>query len=329
MSAAVGAKYAARRLALAVPTAGAVVTLSFALIHLAPGDPVVAIAGDGGNEAYYAATRTRFGLDRPVLVQFGTYVSRLLRGDLGQSYLQGQPVRTLIAQRLPATLLLTGTALLVSTLIGVGVGMYAASRRGRPGDLAVSTTSILLFATPSFWLGQLAILWLALRTGWFPVQGMTDARNVQTGWRASLDIAHHLALPVTILAAQEIAAVARLLRSGLVSELESAHVLMARSKGLRERTVYVRHALRRPLLPVLAIVGGRLGQILSGTVVVEIVFGWPGVGRLLLSAMQGRDIPVVMGVFLLTAATVIVANLVVDLVSARLDPLIGRQRFGR
>jgi peptide/nickel transport system permease protein len=321
-------RYATRRLALAVPTVAAVVTLSFALIHLAPGDPVTAIAGDGGDEAYYAETRARFGLDRPVLSQYFSYGARVVRGDLGQSYLQGRPVRSMIAERIPATLLLTGSALIFSTLIGIAVAMFGASRYRRRGDTAVSTFAVLLFATPAFWLGQLAILWLALRTGWFPVQGMSDARVVNTGWGAVFDVAHHLVLPAGVLAAQEVAAVARLLRTGLVAELESAHILMARSKGLPERKVYLSHALRRPLLPVLAVIGGRLGQVLSGAVVVEIVFGWPGVGRLLLSAMQNRDVPVVLGVFLLTAMTVIVANLLIDLASLRLDPRIGEQRLG-
>ena len=317
-----GWPYVVRRLGLAVPTALAVAGLSFALIHLAPGDPVTAIAGDGGDAAYYAETRARFGLDQSLGRQFLSYLDRLAHGDLGRSYIQGRPVRTMIAERLPATLLLTGTALILSTLVGIAVGSFAASRHGRPGDSMVSLVSVLIFATPAFWLGQLAIIWLALRTGWFPVQGMTDARTVSTGWRAAYDVGHHLALPVAVLAAQEVASVSRLLRSGLVTELESGHVLMARAKGLPERSVYFRHALRRPLLPVLAVIGGRLGQTLSGAVVVEIVFGWPGVGRLLLRAMQDRDVPVVLGVFLLTAATVILANLLVDIVSARIDPRI-------
>ena len=322
-------RFIVRRLLLAIPTTLAVVVLSFVLIHLAPGDPITAIAGDGGDAAYYAETRARFGLDRSILRQFASYLWRLLHGDLGRSYLQGRPVRSMIAERLGATLLLTGIALVISTVVGIGAAMFTASCRGRAGDIFISVLSVLVFATPAFWLGQLAIIWLALHAGWFPVQGMTDARNSFTGWRAGLDVAHHLVLPVTVLAAQEVASVARLLRTGLLTELDSAHVLMARSKGLPERAVYLRHALRRPLLPVLAVVGGRLGQVLSGAVVVEIVFGWPGVGRLLLSAMQSRDIPVVLGVFLLTAATVIVANLVVDLISALIDPRITLRRRDR
>lgn len=323
---AVGLRYAARRLALSVPTVAAVLTLSFTLIHLAPGDPVVAIAGDGGNAAYYAETRARFGLDQPVVRQFVAYVGRVLRGDLGRSYLQGRSVRSMIAERVPATLLLTATALVVSTLIGIVVAFLAASRPGRPSDISITTISVLLFATPAFWLGQIAILWLALHAGWFPVQGMTDARASHTGWAAFFDVAHHLVLPAAVLAAQEIAAVSRILRAGLITEMESGHVLMARSKGLPERLVFLRHAFRRPMLPVLAVLGGRLGQVLSGAVVVEIVFGWPGIGRLLLTAMQGRDIPVVLGVFLVTALVVVVANLLVDLLSARLDPRIGIRR---
>ncbi len=244
-----GARYGVRRLALAVPTVFAVVALSFTLIHLAPGDPVLAIAGDSGDEAYYAEMRARFGLDRPIPLQFASYVGRVAQGDLGTSWIQGRPVRSLIVERLPATLLLTGSALVLSTTIGIALALYASARHRRLGDATVSTLSILLFATPSFWLGQLALIWLALRTGWFPVQGMTDAREVRTGWAAFFDVMHHLALPVTVLAAQEVAAVARLLRSGVLDELDSPHVLFARSKGLPERRVLMRHALRRRSSP--------------------------------------------------------------------------------
>jgi len=319
-----GVRLALRRVALAVPTAFAVAVISFTLIHVAPGDPVQALAGDGGDEAYYADMRARFGLDRPLPAQFVSYLGRLATGDFGFSWIQGRPVRTMIAERLPATLLLTGTALVASTLIGIALGTYAAARHRRAADTGISTLTILLFATPSFWLGQLALLWLALRLRWFPVQGMTDLR----GEGGRFDLLWHLVLPAVttaaVLAAQEVAAVCRLLRNGLLDELDTAHVLLARAKGLPERMVLRRHALRRPLIPVLAVIGGRLGQLLSGAVVVEIVFGWPGVGRLLLTAMQSRDIPVVMGVFLLTALTVIAANLLIDLVVLRLDPRIGR-----
>ncbi len=324
-----GLRYAARRLGFAVPTTAAVVTLAFALIHLAPGDPVVALAGDGGDAAYYAETRARFGIDQPIVTQFASYVGRVIRGDLGTSYVQGRPVRSLIAERVPATLLLTGTALLLSTLVGIVAAAYSASRRNRPGDVVVNTLSVLVVATPTFWIGQIAILWLSLHFGLFPVQGMTDAREVKTGFAAFLDVAHHLVLPAAILAAQEIGSVTRILRSGLIAELESAHIMMARSKGLPERMVLIRHALKRPVLPVLAVIGGRLGQLLSGTVIVEILFGWPGVGRLLLTAMQNRDIPVVLGVFLMTSVTVVVANLLIDLVSPWVDPRIGQSRISR
>ena len=324
-----GLRYAARRLGFAIPTAAVVVTLAFALIHLAPGDPVVALAGDGGDAAYYAETRARFGLDQPVVTQYFSYVGRVIRGDLGTSYLQGRPVRSLIAERVPATLLLTGTALLLSTLLGIVAAAYSASRRNRPGDVLVNTLCVLVVATPTFWIGQIAILWLSLHFGLFPVQGMTDAREVKTGFAAFLDVAHHLVLPAAILATQEIGSVARILRSGLIAELESAHIMMARSKGLSERSVMIRHALKRPLLPVLAVIGGRLGQLLSGTVIVEILFGWPGVGRLLLSAMQNRDIPVVLGIFLMTSGTVVLANLLIDLASMWVDPRIGRSRIGQ
>jgi peptide/nickel transport system permease protein len=318
-------RYVLRRVLQLLPTAAAILLVGFLLIHLAPGDPVLALAGENGDEEYYAFVREKFGLDRPLHEQLAAYAGNVVRGDLGTSYVQGRPVAEVIAERLPATLLLTGAALAVSTTVGTAIGVFAATRRRRWPDVTVTFATLAMYAAPVFLVGQLAILLLALRAGWFPVQGMTDARSSSSGFAHVLDVGHHMVLPVLTLASQEVAAVARLSRVGLLDELARDHVRTARAKGVGERAVVLRHALRRALLPVVTVLGGRVGHLVAGAVVVEVVFGWPGLGRLLVTAMQTRDAPIVLGVFLLVAVTVVVANLLTDLLYAWLDP---RVRYG-
>lgn len=314
-------RYLRRRLLQLLPTAAGVVAVAFLLIQLAPGEPILALAGQHGDAEYYASMRERFGLDRSLPQQLATYTGRLATGDLGTSYVLGRSVASVIGERIPATLLLTGSALLLSTAGGIAVGVWSATRRGLRGG-AVSIASLVVYAAPVFWVGQIGLLLLALELGWFPVQGMTDAAGDASGPARWLDVAHHLALPALVLASQEVAAVARLTRSGMLEELRSDYVRTARAKGLGDAAVRWKHALRSALLPVVTVVGGRVGHLLSGTVVVEIVFGWPGIGRLLVNAVVARDIPVVMGVFLVVAMAVVIANLVTDLVYAWLDPRI-------
>ncbi|HEV2809156.1 MAG TPA: ABC transporter permease [Acidimicrobiales bacterium] len=314
--------YVGWRLLQVVPTAAAILLIGFLLIHLAPGDPVVALAGQNGDAEYYAFIRDKFGLDEPLPEQLATYASRVVQADLGTSYLQGRPVATIIAERIPATLLLSVTALVLSSVAGVALGSLAASRPHGLVDVASTGATLAVYAAPVFWLGQLAILGLAAGLGWFPVQGMTSPRSDATGLAAALDVAHHLALPALVLASQEIAAVFRLTRVGLLDELGSDHVRTARAKGLSARRVLVKHALRRPLVPVVTVIGGRAGHLLSGAIVTEIVFGWPGLGRLLLSSLQTRDTPVVLGIFLVVAFFVILANVGTDLTYRWLDPRV-------
>lgn len=315
-------RYVLRRVLQLLPTTAVILLVGFLLIHLAPGDPVLALAGENGDAEYYAFMREKFGLDRPLPEQLVTYAGNVLTGDLGTSYVQGRPVVEVIAERLPATLLLTGVALVLSTLLGIAIGVFTATRRRRWPDVTVTLATLAMYAAPVFLVGQLAILLLALRAGWFPVQGMSDARAVHTGLAGAVDVAHHLVLPALALASQEIAAVARLSRIGLIDELARDHVRTARAKGVGERAVIVKHALRRTLLPVVTVLGGRVGHLVAGAVVVEVVFGWPGLGRLLVTAMQTRDAPIVLGVFLLVAVTVVIANLLTDLLYAWLDPRV-------
>lgn len=317
-------RYVTRRILQIVPAVIGIVLVAFILVHAAPGDPVLALAGDFGDAEYYEAMRERFGLDRSLPQQLLTYASRVARGDFGTSYVHGRPVLDVIVERLPATLLLTGTALLLSSVLGIGLGVLAALRRGRPADVMVSGAVLVLFAAPVFWLGQLAILGPAFRLGWFPIQGMTDP-GTPGGAAAVGDVVRHLVLPALVLASQQLAAVSRLTRAGLVEELASDHVRTARGKGVSGTAIVVRHGLRRALLPVVTVIGGRVGFLLSGAVIIEVVFGWPGIGRLMLASIEARDRPVLLGLFFLVAFTVLLANLVTDLVYARLDPRI---RYG-
>ncbi len=314
-------RYLVRRLSQVLPTVAALILLTFCLIHLAPGDPVIALGGEHGDVGYYAFIRARFGLDRPLPAQLLTYMRNVFEGDLGVSYVHGRPVAGLIAERLPATLLLMSTALLLSSAAGVALGVLAARRAHRPADLLLRTAALLGYATPSFWLAQVVVLALAVGTGLFPVQGMTDARQASTGLRHATDVLRHLALPAFVLATNELALTTRLVRTGLLEALASDYVRTARAKGLPEGRV-ARHALRNALLPVVTVIGGRVGMLFSGAVLVEAVFAWPGLGQLLVSSLLARDYPALLGMFLLVSLAVVFANLVTDLACGWLDPRI-------
>ncbi len=315
-------RYVGKRLLQAVPTVAGIVVIAFFLIHLAPGDPIFALAGEHGDAAYYAFMRDRFGLDRPLPEQFFTFVGRVARGDIGVSFVHGRPAADVIADRVFATALLMLTALAISTLVGLLLGVLGATRADRATDRVITTGVLGLYAAPVFWVGQIAVLLLAFHLGLFPVQGFRTPGLDAAGLAGVLDVAHHLALPALVLASQEIAAVTRLTRSVLGDELDKDYVRTARAMGLRERVVIARYGLPRTLLPVVTIIGTRAGYVLGGAVIVEIVFAWPGIGRLLLGATQARDMPVLLGLFLLVSITVVLANLITDLVYAVLDPRI-------
>jgi peptide/nickel transport system permease protein len=315
------ARYLLRRLAQLVPAVAGIVLVAFVIIHVAPGDPVLALAGQHGDAAYYAFMRAKFGLDRPLPEQLVVYAANVVRGDLGTSYVHGRPVVAVLLERLPATLLLMTSALLASSLAGIPLGVAAARRPDRPADLIVRIATLVGYVTPSFWLAQIAALTLALGTGLFPVQGISDARRAWTGWRYVGDVIHHLALPALVLAANELALTTRMVRAGVLDALATDYIRTARAKGLPEPAV-VRHALRNALLPVVTVIGGRIGMLFTGAVLVETVFAWPGLGQLLLSSIQTRDTPVLLALFLLVSVAVILTNVITDLTYAWLDPRI-------
>ena len=314
--------YVAARVLQAFPLVLGILVLTFVLIHLAPGDPIYALAGQSGDAAYYAEMRAKFGLDRSIGEQLAIYIANALRGDFGYSYTYAQPVFAVIADRVPATVLLMAPALLLSTVIGIGLGMQAAARPGRPSDHAILVGSLLGAAMPGFWLAQLLVIVFGVGLGWFPIQGMTTARGAGTGLAAALDVLRHLVLPVVTLALLQLALVTRLTRSSLREALAEDYVRASRAKGLSNAQVMLRHAFPNARLPVITVVGGHFGTLLTGAVLVEIIFAWPGLGRLLYDATLARDYPLLMGIFLVASVSVIAANLVVDVLYGWLDPRV-------
>jgi peptide/nickel transport system permease protein len=314
--------YVAWRLVQAVPLVLGILVLTFVLIHLAPGDPIYALAGQSGDAAYYATMRAKFGLDRSLVEQLGIYVLNALHGDFGYSYTYSQAVFAVIADRIPATLLLMLPALVLSSGIGILLGIQAAARPNGPSDHAILAGTLLGAAIPGFWLGQVLVISLAAGLGLFPIQGMTTARGTATGLSAVVDVLRHLVLPVVTLSTLQLALITRVTRSGLREALAEDYVRAGRAKGLNHAQVLIRHALPNALLPVITVIGGHFGTLLTGAVLVEIIFAWPGLGRLLYDATLARDYPLLMGIFLAASVSVILANLVVDVLYGWLDPRI-------
>lgn len=302
-----------------VPVAAGILTITFALVHVA-GDPTD-LDFEGSDPRQVELVRRELGLDRPLPERFLDYAADLVRGDLGRSF-AGPRVTDLIGERIGPTALLVLSAVVLSTLVGLALGLLAARRPSGPADVLISTGTLLGFAVPSFWLAQLAVFLVVLRTGWFPVEGLTDARGGHEGLAAVVDVAHHLMLPVAVLATSEVALVARVTRAGLLRQLQSSYVTTARAKGVPPDLVLSGHALPNTMVTLATIIGSRIGFVFSGAVLVETVFAWPGLGTLLVQSAQGRDQPVVLGLVLLTSAGVMVANLATDLVATAIDPRI-------
>lgn len=314
-------RYVLRRLAQAVPTVVGILVITFVLIQMAPGDAADTLSE--GNASYTSQLRAQMHLDRPLAEQFWTYAKRVLRGDLGVSSTQnGRSVSGLIGEYLPRTVLLMGTALVLSSLCGIALATRAGRRPHGLLDSSVSLGALLGYALPVMWLGQLAILTVGLRAGLVPVGGMTDARARYSGIEHLMDVGAHLALPVLVLAVSELAMVFRVTRTGIRQELQKEYVRTAYAKGVSPDRVLSHHAMRHALLPVVTIIGTRVGFLFSGSVIVERLFAWPGMGTLLITSAERRDRPVVLGIVLVVAFTIVAATLVTDLVYAVIDPRI-------
>ncbi len=314
--------YFVQRLAQAVPLLLGLLVLNFLLIHAAPGDPIYVLAGQSGDAAYYAEMRAKFGLDRPVLEQLARYLLNILGGDFGYSYAFSQPVFGVVLGRVPATLLLMLAGTGVATLLGIWLGIVAARRAESPIDHLISAATLVGYSMPAFWLGQVLIIVFAAGLGAFPVQGMATARGGYVGLRYVADVLWHLALPALTLGILQLALVTRLTRIALREALAEDFVRTARAKGLASGAILYRHALRNALLPVVTVVGGHIGTLLAGAVLTEIIFAWPGLGRLLYDATLTRDYPLLMAIFLIVSVSVVFANILTDLAYAWLDPRV-------
>lgn len=307
------ARFLCKRLAWAVVVLWFVISGTFALAYLLPADPVRAMVGPHGDPATVARLRARMCLDRPFVVQYGCYVGRIARGDLGESFRTKRPVTKIVGEKLWPTAQLALAALALQLLIGLPLGIIAALKRNRAADAAASVFALLGQSAPTFFLGPLFMYLLAYRFGWFPVSGYGEA-----GW----DRLAHLFLPALTLAVTGIAYYARLVRAEMIEVLEEDYVRTARAKGLPRRTVVLKHGLRNALVPVVTLVALDLGVLMGGAVVTEYIFGWPGLGREAVNAILNVDLPIILGVVLFAATAILVANLIVDVVYALLDPRV-------
>ena len=308
--------YIARRLLATIPVVLMVAIVIFAILRLTPGDPAAIIAGDDATAEQLAQIRQAMGLDQPVHTQFLVWIGRLLQGDLGVSLLSGTPVLQMIAGRMGPTLALAGSTIVLAVLIAVPLGVIAAWRQGRTLDRLIMGLSVLGFSVPTFVVGYLLIYFFAIQLDWLPVQGYKPMAD------GFLAFAQRLILPTLALSAIYVALIARITRSSLIEVMGEDYIRTARAKGLRERAVLMRHALRNAAVPIVTVIGIGVASLISGVVVTESVFNLPGLGRLVVEAVLARDYPVIQGLILLFSLVYILINLVVDLLYTVFDPRI-------
>jgi ABC-type dipeptide/oligopeptide/nickel transport system permease component len=301
-------RYLARRLLLTVPVLFGVVTLVFSLIHLVPGDPAQAMLGEGASQADIARLRHQLGLDAPLSSQYAAYLGGVVRGDLGRSFRTGGPVVAQLAERIPATAQLAAAAMIVAVCLAIPLGVVAAIRRGTWVDESAMAVALAGIAMPNFWLGPLLAIVFAVELGWLPVSGRGTPA--------------HLVLPAITLGAALAAILARMTRASVLDELRELYVQAARARGASRARAILRHAFRNSLVPVVTVLGLQLGSVLTGSVITETIFAWPGVGRLLIQSINARDYPMVQGCILLIAVTYVAMNLLTDVLYGWLDPRI-------
>lgn len=312
----------ARRIALAIPLVFVVITINFLIVHTAPGDPTYILLGEAATKEFVEAVRAKFGLDKPLYEQYLLYVSRVVQGDLGYSILRAQSVDSLIMERLPATLLLIFSAMCISVLLGVILGVTASKKPYSLQDNLATGIALFGVSTPTFWLGQMLLIAFAIYAGLFPISGLKSLRVEMIGLDYVLDVLHHLMLPAITLAAFHLAFITRLTRASMLEVLGQDFIVTARSKGLSDKAVTYRHGLRNALLPVTTYTGLSIGLLFAGAIMTETVFSWPGMGTLLYDSLRLRDYPVMLGIFVFVSVMVILSNLVVDVLYGFLDPRI-------
>jgi peptide/nickel transport system permease protein len=297
-----------RRLAVVIPTAIGAVTLVFFFLHMIPGDPVEVMLGETAQQADKERLREELGLNRPLHVQYGRFMAGIVQGDLGGSYFYRRPVAQVIAERVPATIELALAAFLVAGLIAIPLGIIAALREGTAVDNASVLFSLLGVSIPNFWLGPLLIILFSIKLGWFPVSGRTGVAS--------------LVLPAITLGTAFAAILSRMTRASLLERLGEDYLTVARAKGLPEWKVILKHALRNALIPIITVMGLQIGALLSGAIITENVFSWPGIGTLLINAIEARDYPLVQGCILFITLSYVLVNLITDLFYGWADPRI-------
>ncbi|MFV0462071.1 MAG: ABC transporter permease [Nostocoides sp.] len=320
-------RYAAIRLFWAIPTVVGIVLLGFILTRLAPGDPVQILIGEFPAPPGYAdEMRARFGLDQPVTTQFWLYLKALSTGDLGFSFAHNAPVIDIILQRMANTVLLMVPSLIFASLIGVGLGVLGARRAGTKTDTAITAMAVSGQSVPVFWLAMILILIFSVQLGIFPVGGMASLAAPDDPLGKFTDFAWHYVLPGATLTIAYMTVVARVARSSVLESMTQDYVLTAQAKGLGRRQVMRHHILRNALPPIVTVIGFNFGLVLTGAVLTETVFSWPGVGSLFVQAVTNRDYPVVQGVLLFSALVVVLVNLAVDLIYPLIDPRLRGHR---
>ena len=317
-------RYILRRLFQAIPVLLGIAIVNFLLLQLAPGDAADVLAGESGSATpeYMEMLRKNFGLDKSIPEQLLIYIKNLFSFDLGFSFRHNMDVLEIILDRLGATLLLMTTTLFLSVGVGILLGLFAAMRVNHWQDSLISILAIISYATPLFWVGLMLMVIFSINLDWFPATGMEDIIKFYTGWERLLDIAHHLILPSITLSLFYLALYTRLMRASVLEQHGMDYVVTARAKGASENRITFKHVLKNAILPVITMAGFQVGALLGGSVVVEAVFGWPGLGQLAFQTLFARDINLLLGIFFLSACLVVVVNLLVDLVYTYLDPRI-------
>lgn len=309
-------RFIGRRLVQSAVVLLGVTLVVFLLLQLVPGDPVRIALGTRYDQGTYDALRARSGLDRPLVVQYLSYVGNALTGDLGVSFRSGQPVSTIVLERLPATLSLALTAIVLAILVAFPLGVISGVRNGSAVDHAARVFSQIGVSVPDFWMGIMGILLFSGVLGWLPPSGYESLLESPTGW------ATHVILPAATVGLVTASILTRFIRSSVLEVLSEDYVRTADAKGLKRRIVVLRHVLRNALIPVVTVIAVQLASLLGGVIVVEVLFAWPGIGRLTYDSVQARDYPVLQGAVFLVAALFLLVNLLVDILYARLDPRI-------
>ena len=316
-------RYMLRRLLTALLTVALVTVLNFLLMRLAPGDPVQIIAGMNNPSAEQMAALTeRYGLNKPLGEQLWIYIKQLAGGDMGTSYTYNQPVASLIGETMSPSMLLALTSCVLAFALGTAIGLVCARHEGKALDNIMSSVSYLFDSMPPFWLGLIMILFFASTLHWLPTSGMVNLRSPATGWGHVADVMTHLTLPCATMTLIQIPQYLRITRSSVVQAMQEDYMTTFRAAGMSEGRIFRRYVLKNAILPTLTVFGISLAYVVSGAALVEIVFAWPGLGRLMPNAINRRDYPVLMGIYLMISVAVAVMTMLVDLIYAWLDPRI-------